>query len=123
MLELRVRTRSAPRLRMASRSARTERSLWPVSARSTRKVSSAALSAGFSLRTPQAIGSRSLSVNAAFTRGSNVSATARMSESATVMASSPRATFWMRSNVSSVSRAGLISRPFSRVWSRARAEA
>ena len=59
MLELRVRTRSAPRLRMASRSARADRSLEPVSARSTRKASSAALSAGFSLRTPQAIESRS----------------------------------------------------------------
>ncbi len=46
-----------------------------------------------------------------------------MSESATVMASSPRATLWIRSKVSSVSRAGLISRPFTRVCARASAKA
>ena len=46
-----------------------------------------------------------------------------MSESATVMASSPRATCWIRSNVSAVSRAGLISRPLTLDASRVRAAA
>ncbi len=123
VLEFRVSTRSAPRLRMASRSAWTGRSLYAVSARSTRNASIAAFNAGFSFRTPHAIRSRSASVKAAFTPGSNVRAAARMSESATVMASSPRPTFWIRSKVSSVSRAGLISRPFTRAWSRVRVAA